>query len=69
MFEAEFEQFREAGIRVGVDEGRAEEALLTEALAPFAIDIRNDALRMARLYAILYCFENSVRDLIRACLR
>ncbi len=65
MFEADSEYFRQAGIRIGVDEGRAEEALLAEALAPFAIDIRNDALRMARLYAILYCFENSVRDLIR----
>jgi len=66
MFEAEAESFRQAGVRVGVDERGAESGLLDEALAPFPLSIRNDALRMARLYAIVYCFENSVRDLIRS---
>jgi hypothetical protein len=65
MFEAESEVFRQAGVRVGVDERRAEEELLEESLAPFPLSVRNEALRMARLYAIIYCFENSVRDLIR----
>lgn len=66
MFEAESEAFRLAGVRVGVDEREAEQSLLAEALAPFPLVLRNDALRMARLYSILYCFENSVRDLIRS---
>jgi hypothetical protein len=30
----------------------------------FGIDLRNDALRMARLFALIYCFENSVRRLL-----
>jgi hypothetical protein len=66
MFEAEAETFRRAGVRVGVDEGAGEEQLLHEALAPFSIATRNEALRMSRLYAIIYCFEGSVRDLIRS---
>ncbi|MDB5180195.1 MAG: hypothetical protein JWN12_827 [Candidatus Saccharibacteria bacterium] len=66
MFEAEAEPFRQAGVRVGVDERSAEESLLTETLAPFSIDLRNEALRMARLYSMMYCFENSVRDLIKS---
>jgi Swt1-like HEPN len=65
MFEAESEPFRQAGVRVGVDEKKAEEALLEESLAPFPLATRNEALKMARLYAVIYCFENSVRDLIR----
>lgn len=66
MFEAEAEAFRRAGVRIGTDDSAAEEQLLHEALAPFSIASRNEALRMARLYAILYCFENSVRDLIKS---
>jgi len=65
MFEAESERFRQAGIRVGADAQEAERSLLEEALSPFPIDIRNSSLRMARLYAQLNCFENSVRDLVK----
>jgi hypothetical protein len=65
MFEAEADQFRDAGIRVGADEGALEDRLLEEELAPFPLQLRNDAIRMARLYALMNCFENSVRDLIR----
>jgi hypothetical protein len=65
MFEAESEAFRQAGVRVGVDERSAEGNLLDESLAPFPLASRNEALRMARLYAIIYCFENAVRELIR----
>ena len=64
MFEAEAEQFRSAGIRVGADAAVAERALLEETLDPFSIDIRNEALQMARIYALVYCFENAVRRLI-----
>lgn len=66
MFEAEAEPFRQAGVRVGVDEREAEQNLLSEALAPFPLDMRNGAMRMARLYSMVYCFENSVRELIRS---
>jgi Swt1-like HEPN len=65
MFEAEAEQFRAAGIRIGVDEVESERQLLEEVLAPFPVDLRAQALRMTRVYALLYCFENSVRQLIR----
>jgi hypothetical protein len=65
MFEAESEAFRQAGVRIGVDERSAEGSLLEEALAPFPLATRNEALRMGRLYAIIYCFENSVRELIK----
>ncbi len=65
MFEADAEQFRSAGIRVGADMFEAERNLLEETLNPFSIDMRNEALEMGRLYTLLYCFENSVRNLIR----
>jgi hypothetical protein len=68
MFEAEAGNFQAAGIQVGADHRAAEEQLLTEALAPFGVHRRNDALEMARLYAVLYCFENEVRNFIRETL-
>ncbi len=69
MFEAEAERFRSAGIRVGTDESEAERSLLNETLDPFSVDLRNEALQMTRLYALIYCFENSVRLLINERLR
>jgi hypothetical protein len=69
MFEAEAEQFRAAGIRVGADASQAERSLLEESLDPFGIDSRNEALLMARIYAVLYCFENAVRSLVADRLR
>jgi hypothetical protein len=68
MFEAESEQFRLAGIQIGADSTEAEENLLREALAPFGIARRNNALEMARLFAVLFCFENEIRDFIREAL-
>lgn len=68
MFEAEAERFRKAGIQIGADAGQAEEKLLEEALAPFGLARRNAALEMARLYAVLFCFENEIRDFIREAL-
>ena len=65
LFESESEVFRKAGIQVGADLGHSEEQLLIEALSPFGVNRRNDALEMARLYAILHAFENEVRSLIR----
>jgi hypothetical protein len=68
MFEAEAERFRVAGIQIGADSTEAEESLLREALAPFGIVRRNNALEMARLFAVLFCFENEIRDFIREAL-
>ena len=68
MFEAEAASFQTAGIQVGADTGQAEERLLSEALSPFNVVSRNNSLEMARLYAVLYCFENEVRALIRETL-
>lgn len=65
MFESEAASFQTAGIQVGADIGQAEERLLSEALSPFGVARRNQALEMARLYAVLHCFENEVRALIR----
>jgi hypothetical protein len=65
LFESEAEVFRRAGINVGIDLGGSEEQLLFEALSPFGVQRRNDALEMARLYAVLHAFENEIRSLIR----
>jgi len=65
LFESEADVFRRAGIEVGMDLGAAEEQLVLEALAPFGVKRRNDALEMARLYAVLHAFENEIRSLIR----
>lgn len=69
MFEAEAEVFRKAGIQIGSNTTEAEENLLREALAPFGVARRNQALEMARLYAVLFCFENEIRDFIREALQ
>lgn len=65
MFEAEAAVFQGAGIQIGADTAQSEERLLAEALSPFSVARRNEALEMARLYALLYCFENEIRSLIR----
>lgn len=68
MFESESETFRRAGIQIGANSSDAEESLLKEALAPFGVARRNKALEMARLYAVLFCFENEIRDFVREAL-
>lgn len=68
MFEAEASQFQSAGIKVGADATATEKHLLDEALSPFGVQRRNNALEMARLYAVLHCFENEVRMFIRETL-
>lgn len=68
MFEAEADRFRRAGIEIGANTSAAEENLLREVLAPFGIAVRNNSLEMARLYALLFCFENEIRDFIRDAL-
>jgi hypothetical protein len=65
LFESESEVFRKAGIRVGADLGETEDQLLQEALSPFGVQRRNQALEMARLYAVLHAFENELRSVIR----
>jgi hypothetical protein len=68
MVESEGSRFQAAGIQVGADVGQAEERLLSEAIAPFGVSSRNRALEMGRLYAVLHCFENEIRGLIRETL-
>ena len=68
MFESEATGFQNAGIQVGADTGQAEERLLSEMLTPFSVVRRNRALEMGRLYAVLHCFENEIRSLIRETL-
>lgn len=65
MFEAGSEKLRSAGIRVGADQTDVEARLMEEVLAPFSMQLRSEAMRMTRVYALVYCFENSVRELIR----
>jgi hypothetical protein len=65
LFEAEAEVFRRSGIRLGADLRGTETTLLDQVLAPFPLSLRNEALRMMRLYSSLYCFENSVREVIK----
>lgn len=68
MFESEASKFQTAGIEIGADSSHSEKQLLGEALSPFGVNRRNDALEMARLYAVLNCFENEIRDFIRETL-
>lgn len=68
LFEAEARTFQKAGIQVGANSQNAEAELLWERLSPFSLARRNDALEMARLYAVLFCFENEIRSLIRETL-
>jgi hypothetical protein len=69
MFEAEADEFKAAGIRIGADNERMEKGLMEETLSPFPISIRNEALRMSRLYALMNSFENAVRELIKERLK
>ncbi|MBK7340794.1 MAG: hypothetical protein IPJ64_12365 [Saprospiraceae bacterium] len=69
MFEAEAENFKSAGIQVGADNEQTEKSLMGESLRPFSIQARNEALKMARIYALINCFENSVRDIIKERLK
>lgn len=64
-FEAEANKFRNAGIRLGADLRDAEFTLLEQVLSPFSVGLRNRSLKMCRLYALIYCFENSVREVVR----
>jgi len=41
---------------------------MQEALAPYSISRRNNALEMARLFAVIFCFENEIRQFIRETL-
>lgn len=68
MFESEATKFQNAGIQIGADAKYAEEQLLSESLAPFSIRRRNNAMEMARLYSVLHCFENEIREYIRETL-
>ena len=68
LFEAEASVFQPAGIKIGADQTETEEHLLAEALAPFPVNLRNNSLEMARLYSVLFAFENHVRDFIRETL-
>jgi hypothetical protein len=65
MFEAEADVFQRAGIQIGADDAASEESLLRAELAPFGVQRRNAAIEMSRLYALLFCFENEIRDFIR----
>lgn len=65
LFESEAGGFQRAGIQIGASSTAIAESLLAENLSPFSIQRRNAALDMSRLYALLFCFENEIRDFIR----
>jgi hypothetical protein len=62
--ESEAGIFQAAGIQIGASSTADAESLMMESLAPFGIQARNRSLEMARLYAVLHCFENEIRSLI-----
>ena len=68
MLESEAERFQTAGIQIGASSSNTDQHLLAESLAPFSVARRNNALEMARLYALVHCFENEIRFLIRETL-
>ena len=57
MLESEAERFQSAGIQIGASASNSDQHLLAEALAPFSVSRRNNALEMARLYALLYVYS------------
>lgn len=65
MFESEAVIYTEAGIQIGANQHEDEERLTSEALEPFNISLRSNALQMARLYSVIFCFENEIRNLIK----
>ena len=69
IFEAEADQLRAAGIRIGTDSSEGDYSELTGILDPFGVELRGEALRMTRIYALIYCFENSVRSLLSERMR
>ncbi len=68
LFESEAVEFTAAGIQIGANSTESEEKLMMEVLEPFSISMRANALQMARLYSVLFCFENEVRNLIQETL-
>lgn len=68
LFESEAAIFQSAGIKIGADVDSNEKKSQQEALAPYNIKLRNKSLEMARLYSVIFCFENDVRDYIRETL-
>jgi Swt1-like HEPN len=68
MFESEVTRFQNAGIQIGADNTQVDKQLLSNALAPFNIGVRNKALEMARIYTVLFCIENDIRAYIRETL-
>lgn len=64
LLESEGQRFRAAGITFGVESMQADTDLLLETIKPFGLTLRSEALFMSRLYALIFCFENSVRELI-----
>jgi hypothetical protein len=68
MFESEASLFQSAGIKIGAEVDANEQKSHLEALAPYSVKLRNRSLEMARLYSILFCFENDIRDYIRETL-
>ncbi len=69
MFESEANKFQKAGIQIGASDSRTEIDLTNEVISPFSINRRNKALEMSRLYSLIFCFENEIRDLIRETLQ
>jgi Swt1-like HEPN len=65
LFESEASEFQRAGIQIGASSTEESESLLAQSLAPFGVQRRNAAMEMSRLYALLFCFENEIRDFIR----
>ena len=68
MFESEASFFQNAGIKIGAEADINEQRIHLDALAPYNVKLRNRSLEMARLYTILFCFENDIRDYIRETL-
>ena len=67
-FKSESKFFRKAGNNIGADITQSEAHLLADSLDLFSIERRNDALEMARLYAVSHAFKNTVRSMIRGAL-
>ena len=65
MLESEVASLKEAGLSVGSVSDSIDKEFLDKKLNLFNLEKRRNALKMSRLYSVLHCFENELREFIR----
>lgn len=68
MFESEATLFQNAGVKIGAEQDSNEQSYFLNTLDLYNLKLRKKAIEMAKLYSIIFCFENDIRDYIRETL-